>query len=219
MKTVLITGTSRGVGQALAMKFLQEGWQVVGTSTSGKSPIEDSKFKCFKLDLTRPLEIDKTAKKITSIYPKIDILVNNAGVSLETEYNKPINIKQLRDTFEVNVFGFVDFTEHLLPYIKDGGQIVNISSRYGNFNLTIEYDGPAYSMSKAAVNMYTLKLSRSLEKRHIAVFAIHPGWVKTDMGGPDADLEPYQAADQIFSLIMSKPSSGHFLFEGKISDW
>lgn len=219
MKTVLITGTSRGVGLALAKKFLQEGYLVIGTSTSGKSPIKNPKFTCHKLDLTISSEIETLSRKITSSPQKVDILINNAGVSLEPEYNEPLDVKKLRDTLEVNVFGLVDFTQALLPHIKDGGQIISISSRYGNFKLTIEHDGPAYSISKAAVNMYTLKLSRALADRNISVSAIHPGWVKTDMGGPDAELEPYQAAEEVFKLITSSPPTGHFWFEGKIADW
>src|SRR3990167_10375621 len=125
MKIVVITGVSRGIGEALANKFLQEGYGVIGTSTSGKSKINSPNLMMIKLDLSDTVSIKKAGKDIKNTTANIDILMNNAGISADEELGK-IDINVLRKNLEVNLIGLIAFTELLLPIISQNGQIINM---------------------------------------------------------------------------------------------
>ncbi len=215
MKKVLITGVSRGIGKATAQKFLDEGWSVLGTSTSGESVLKHPNLKTYKLDVVSPKSIEKFVGQIGELKDKIDVLVNNAGVYPDREDGTmPISI--LRKTLEVNLIGLADLCERLLPYINRGGHIINISS--GAATIT-EFSGsyvPAYQISKAALNMYTRTLASRLAGKGITVSSFDPGWVKTDMGGKEAPRDP---AEEIYELATSKVDSGYFWRQGKKRSW
>ncbi len=215
MKRALITGTSRGIGKAAAEKFLSEGWSVIGTSTSGNSPISQGALKMFPLDLLKPVSIAGFADIILGGNERIDVLVNNAGVSV-TGGNQ---IEVLRKNLEVNLIGLIDLTERLLPAINDGGHIINVSSGLGSLTAAADSYAPAYSISKAALNMYVKKLAVRLSERHIIVSSVDPGWVKTDMGGSGAQRHPSEAADDIYALAIMEPDSGYFWHRGKKRSW
>ena len=161
MKTVVITGISRGIGKALTHKFLKEGYKVIGTSTSGKTDIKNSNLEVVKLDLSQPPSIKAATGKIVTKTPTISILINNAGVGLD-EMNEEIDMAILRKTLRVNLIGLIDFTEQLLPHIPKGGKIINTSSVMGSLTADIGddvLDCPSYRISKTAVNMYTKTLA------------------------------------------------------------
>lgn len=130
-----------------------------------------------------------------------------------------INIKYLRETLEVNLIGTINFTERIIPLMNLGGHIINISSRAGSLehvDYTLNY--PSYRISKTAINMVTRILAVRLKEK-IKVSSIHPGWVKTDMGGDDASMEPKEAAEDIFKLANSDVESGQFWFKGEKFPW
>lgn len=218
MKKVLITGTSRGIGLALAKKFLEEGWFVIGTSTSGKCPINHKNFDCFTLDLVKKASISNFVKAVQQKYSPIDALVNNAGVALDLD-GKKLDLGLLRKTLEVNLFGLVDLTEQLIPNIVSGGRIVNLSSMMGSLSKFGGGDSPAYRISKTALNMYTRTLADRLKDKKITVSSVHPGWVRTDMGGSNAPKLPDIPAKEIFELVNSDIESGYFWYEGKKHPW
>jgi len=218
MKTVIITGVSRGIGKALAERFLNNGDFVVGTSTKGTADFTHENFLVFQLDLSRSRSIKQCTKKITDLNKKIDILINNAGIWSGTEDDPVIHADQLKRTLEVNVIGTADFTEHLISLVNDGGYIINISSRAGSLANTKDAYYPDYQISKAALNMVTRILAIRLEGK-VIVSSVHPGWVKTDMGGTDADIEPQEAAEDIFKLANSKIETGQFWFKGEKYPW
>lgn len=221
MKIVVISGISRGIGKALANKFLKEGYQVIGTSTSGKVDIKNSNLEIIKLDLSNPECIVGATRKITTKAPKIDILINNAGIGLD-EVNEEIDISILRKTLEVNLIGLIDFTERLLHNISKGGQVINTSSVMASLIADIGndvLDSPSYRISKTAVNMYTKTLASRLKKKGITVSSVHPGWVKTDMGGKDAPRKPEEAANQIFKLATTPHETGLFWYDNEKFSW
>lgn len=224
MKTVLITGVSRGIGKAVAKKFLDNGWFVIGTSTSGLANRDSENLSLIKLDLSDPKSIEEASRAISNQGKKIDILVNNAGVLHEKGNPIKIEMESLRSTLSVNLLGTIDFTEHIIPLINSGGHIVNISSQMGSFQtkeLGARSAGsyPSYRISKAALNMYTHALSGRLEKEGVKVSSIDPGWVRTDMGGPEGERSPEEAAEDVFNLINSDGESGKFWHKGKIREW
>lgn len=218
MKTVVITGVSRGIGRALAEEFLRLGHEVIGTSTTGKNSLTDGHLTMLKLDLSRPESIVRCAGEIIGMEKPIDILINNAGALFDEEESGVV-IEKLRQTLEVNLIGTVDFTERLLASIAHGGHIVNVSSSAGSFGRrATSWEYPSYKISKAALNMYTKTLALRLAPE-ITVSSVHPGWVKTDMGGDDADITPEEAAKDIVTLALKKVESGKFWFQGKEFDW
>ncbi|HEY0010922.1 MAG TPA: SDR family NAD(P)-dependent oxidoreductase [Candidatus Paceibacterota bacterium] len=223
MKTALITGASRGIGRALAKKFLNEGYFVIGTSTGGKLSYENENLASVQLDLASPGSIKECSNEITALGKKIDILINNAGIwagdESEEESPNEVRIDWLRQTLEVNLIGTIDFTQRVLPLISESGHIVNVSSRAGSLGHAHHANYPDYKISKAALNMFTRVLSFQLEGKGIIVSSVHPGWVRTDMGGDDADLSPEEAAEPIFKLATSDVETGQFWFNGEKFQW
>lgn len=218
-KVVFITGASRGIGRALAEKFLLEGDFVIGTSTSGKSSFKDKNLTFLKLDLSSTKSIEKCFQEFIKMNKKINILINNAGMVVEEEVDSAIiNSDYLRKTLEVNIIGTAEFTEKMIPSIKLGGQIVNISSRAGSLgfeNYVLNY--PAYRISKAGLNMVTRVLANRLKKT-IKVSSIHPGSVQTDMN-PEGDISPKESAEDIYNRIITLNETGQFWFKQEKFPW
>lgn len=197
MKTGIITGCSRGIGFAITNLLTENlNYKIIGTSTSGTSPITKSNFETYQLNLSKSDSIDNFIKKIENT--KIDFLINNAGILLENWNDASINIEQLKQTFNVNLFGTIEITEKLIPNFKKDGQIVNITSDWGSFSeKNFDEFQPHYKMSKAALNMYTKLLAKRLEKQQIIVSALDPGWTQTDMGGNEASRKPNDVATDV----------------------
>ncbi len=215
-KIVFITGISRGIGEALAKKFLSEGYIIIGTSTSGRASYSHKNLIILKLDLSSEKSIEKCVEDFKKLDKKIDILINNAG-ALFDEDETQVKLNKLRKTLEINLIGTINLTENLLPSIAPKGKIINISSSAGSLTDQTHSNYPSYSISKAALNMYTRVLSFKL--KDISVNSIHPGWVKTDMGGRDATLTPEESANFIFNKIISLKETGKFWFKDKEFPW
>ena len=220
LKTAFITGVSRGIGKALAERFLSENWEVIGTSTSGKSDINNKNLTILKLDLSISKSIEECVKEFIKLNKKMDILINNAGIWSGEEKNiTALSLNNLRKVLEVNLFGTIDLTERLIKYIKESGKIINISSSAGSLNRIYHSDYPDYSISKTALNMYTRTLAIRLKDKNILVASIHPGWVKTDMGGSDADIYPNESAEEVYKRIIALKETGKFWFKQEEFPW
>jgi len=225
MKTVIITGANGGIGQATAKKFLNEGWKVFGTSLTEQIDFDHENLQSISFDLTDPKSIENTTNTITKAGEKIDVLINCAGVALDS-WDEGVNMDKVRETFEVNLFGLIDFTERILPIINHSGHIVNLSSRYGSFIMPIDNNTSiGYRMAKASLNMYTRFLAFRLKDQNITVSSVNPGWVKTAMGFDGAtenskpDREPEEPAQEIYDLATSDVESGQFWYKGTKQDW
>ncbi len=220
MKTVIVTGASRGIGLATVKKFLAEGWFTIGTSTKGKVDINDKNFVSLALAYPDEKSIDAAIKNIAKIGRKIDVLVNNAAIALD-DIGNDLDTDKLRETLEVNVISTADFTIKLLPFLNVPSHIINISSMAASLGDPIEntWHTPAYKISKTALNMFTRTMARQLQPKNIIVSSLDPGWVKTDMGGPEGERIPEEAADDIYKLAISKVETGKFWLEGKERGW
>ena len=226
MKTVIITGASRGIGLATAKKFLAEGWRVIGTYLNTPLPLQDENLIAIQYDQGNSESIAKLAGQIKDISSHIDALINNAGILLDAN-DKTADSAKIRKTLEVNVVGIIDLTERLLSLFQKGGHIVNLNSGYGSISAPILDDetSAGYRISKAALNMYTRHLAFRLEPRGIIASSLAPGWVKTDMGysvateteGPDRT--PEQAAEDIFQVVATVKETGQFWRLGKKTEW
>lgn len=227
MKTILITGVSRGIGKAETLQFLSEGHTVIGTSIDGTVDFAHERLTIFPLDLSKPASIASCVDQIQKTGVRFDILINNAGALFDDDDTR-VMVDKLRQTLEVNLIGTIDFTERIIHLMNPDGHIVNTSSSAGSLAGATDlrqthypYHYPAYKISKVALNMYTRTLANRLthEGSNIIVSSVHPGWVKTDMGGEEAPMTPVEAAKHICALALSRPESGQFWFKGEKYPW
>jgi len=218
MKTVFITGLSRGIGKALAQKFLEEGWSVLGTSITGEVDFTNEHLRVFRLDLSDDRSIAECAAAVSNSWARLEILINNAGILLD-EGEPSIVIDKLRGTLQVNLIGAIDLTQRLLHLINKGGHILNISSSAGSLTTLHHGDYPAYKISKAALNMFTSWLAFTLKDK-ITVSSVHPGRVRTDMGGGEGDMDPPEAAEYIYATATKQDiETGQFWYKGEKFPW
>jgi len=213
-QTILITGANRGIGLALTRELLEQGHKVIATSrdpdaSSGlkelEIPYHDALF-IVKLDVTSDALVREAARVVAEKYPAIDVLVNNAAVFPEegNESIVEIDLAHFETAFDTNVTGTVRVTRAFLPLLEKAKvpRIVNISSGAGSVSDKDDHGYYAYSTSKAALNMVTRAIAAELRPRKICVVALSPGWVKTDMGGPNAPLTPAESARSIAGTIV-----------------
>ncbi len=219
MKYGIVTGSSRGIGLAtVELLTKQPSFKVIGSSTSGNNPLDHSNFKCLKLDLSNNDSINKFVENLGDI--KLDFLINNAGILLEKWDVSAIEMNQLKQTFNINVFGTIELTEKLLPLFNSKAHIINITSDWGSFSeQNFDAFQPHYKMSKAALNMYTKLLAKRLQGKNITVSSLDPGWTQTDMGGKVAPRLPQDVAMDILNLLNNDVETGQFWHRGKVRNW
>lgn len=209
--TVLITGTGRGLGYSLAGEYLKKGNTVYGLNKSDTPEMKflakeySGRFHPVKCDITSEKAVSKAARKILEETTAIDLLINNAGIHREKPFTdtNEFDAKIVRDTFEVNAIGPFLITKYFHEAVTRGKRkvFVNISSEAGSIGTCWRDREYGYCMSKAALNMLSVILQNKLKPFGVKVLAIHPGWMRTVMGGADADLDPGKAAEDIVSAI------------------
>ncbi len=183
-KTILITGSSRGIGKEIAKKFLENGAIVIGVSKDKnlKNIIKKkNKYKHYFCDLSQKEHIKITLEKIIKKFKKIDILVNNAGVTIETTKSEIENIDNFNRTMQINLTAAYIFSNTIVKKMitkKQGGSIINISSIGGELGFP---NNPAYISSKSALIGLTRSFARDYGKYNINCNAVLPGYFKTDM--------------------------------------
>jgi NAD(P)-dependent dehydrogenase (short-subunit alcohol dehydrogenase family) len=222
---VFITGTDKGLGFSLVSRFLRAGWQVfagVYMTTENLQVLEqefDTRLVSVPLDVANVESIAAARNQITAQIQALDILINNAAVYLPPKPIRSLAELDLTDghleaSVNVNSFGPLRVTQQFLPLLDKGTRklIINISSEagsIGNCRRTSEF---AYCMSKAALNIQSRILQNALTSQGFQVLAIHPGWMRTDMGGPEADIDPSEAAGRIFELALKPRSTGEPMY-------
>ncbi|POM79484.1 Short chain dehydrogenase [Phytophthora palmivora] len=224
-KTVLITGSTRGIGLALATHYTEAGWNVIGTARATSNTdklLALSPFKIVTMDTSDEASVAEAADKLQGV--TIDLLINNAGTGWLTDI-VPASKKLLMNTFEVNAVGPFLVTRALQPNLqlaaRDHGfaSVVQLSSLLGSVasntenNAFIFRDQVAYSSSKAALNMVTRSLAVDLREKDIAVVAIHPGYVGTELTAGQGPLNPADVAGAISDIVakLTLKDTGKFL--------
>lgn len=207
---IVITGASRGLGLALCKEALLRGWEVIALCRNISPQLaelnEQERIRCLSIDMGDPESIEARAKQILLEEVELDGIVNNAGVVLGREETiETLSLEDVRKSMEINVYGPMLLVQRLLPLLCKSKEIgvINISSSAGALKGTRTIDYP-YSISKAALNMFTEKLRKQLLPVGAHVAAVHPGWMKTDLGGEDAAVLPKEVAVHILDMLCGK---------------
>jgi len=211
-KVALVTGANRGLGLETCRRLAQQGYKVILTSRDemkGKQAVaalaeEGVEVDFHLLDVTDSGSIQLLDAFIRREYKRLDVLVNNAGVFLDKGDGSSVfkvATSTIRSTMEVNVFGPLMLIQMFVPLMKEQGygRVVNVTSGMGQLSeMGGEYT--AYRISKTALNALTRIVAAEIGDANVLVNAVCPGWVKTDMGGPNAHREVEEGVDTIVWL-------------------
>lgn len=214
---VLITGANRGLGQSLVEKFLTEGWNVF----AGERPLDKAATRVVDasgsltrvgLDVVDVASVARAVRHVAERAKGLDVLINNAAVNPSPDSGAPIgelDFDAIKYTYDVNAIGPLRVIQGFLPLLESGSRklIINVSSEAGSLQRSCRDRTYGYCMSKAAMNMQTTMLDRGLKSRGFNVLSIHPGWMRTDMGGKNAALDPRESADAMYRIIAAADSS------------
>jgi NAD(P)-dependent dehydrogenase (short-subunit alcohol dehydrogenase family) len=232
VSTVVITGANRGLGLELARAFAAHGDAVIAgcRNPAGASELDAVTDQVHAVDMGDRQSIDAFVSAIGD--QTVDVLVNNAGLdarNLGADDSERDVLVQSPDhivgQFEVNAVGPLLLARGLLPQLRRAAtpRIVNVSSQVGSMEVGRNMGRDVgYSVSKSALNMVTVKLAARLHDEGIVVIALHPGYLRTSMGGAAAAMDPDDAARQIVTLVdgLSIADSGSFRrWDGTIHPW
>ena len=232
-RNVLVTGANRGLGLALVRQVLARGERVVATCRQpGKATALNAlageypgRLHVLPLDVAEPKSRAELVRELPLVLGeagRIELLLNNAGVLHSGERFGHLEQATLEDSLRINAVGPFLLAEALAPHLADGAKVANLSSVMGSIATRVEFRSPGYCASKAAQNMLNVQLARALAPRGIVVLALHPGWVRTDMGGEAAELAPDEAAAGLLRVIdgAGAAESGQFLdWRGQSVPW
>ncbi|HEY4973344.1 MAG TPA: SDR family oxidoreductase [Steroidobacteraceae bacterium] len=239
-QTALVTGANKGIGLETARQLAQRGIHLlVGARDRNKSEAavaelrsEGLSAEAIVIDVISEESIRRALDEVASRHQSLDILVNNAGVLLDDSTKPPSQqtLEVWRRTYEANVFGVVAVTRAFLPLLRQApaARIVNVSSILGS--LTLHSDpssrvygssSVAYDSSKTALNAWTISLAIELRQTPIKVNAVHPGHVKTDMGGQAAPMQIVDGARSSVEMatLAADGPTGSYVHLGKSLPW
>lgn len=209
---ILITGANRGLGLALTRILLDKGHRVFALNRGESGEIEQlrqiypNRLLVFRLDLRNEAAIANAVNEISKHTDSLDISISNAAIQLESHRPEieDTDFDAISQTFEVNSIVPLKLAKHVLPLLLKGKKklLVSISSEAGSITACWRTSEYGYTMSKAALNMQSRILQNRYAKENLKVLAIHPGWVRTDMGGPQAHLSPEESATAIATLVL-----------------
>ncbi|NGN91743.1 SDR family NAD(P)-dependent oxidoreductase [Nocardioides sp. KC13] len=220
MKVALVTGASRGIGEATARRLAQSGAHVILTARRAEDleaevdrlNQQGHSASALQLDVTDEDSVQRAADQVAATYGRLDVLVNNAGVLPEATNADPaevVDLQMFRTTYETNLLGAVAVLEAFLPLIRksEAGRIVNVTTTMASLadqtNPESPYYGmvvPAYQSSKAALNNVTIALAKALVDTPVKVTSVCPGFVQTDLTPINRDNAPI-TADQAAEVV------------------
>ena len=219
-KTVVITGSNRGIGLSFSALYKAKGWQVIALCRKSSTQLDAVGVRVVEgVDVSDDgvAELLRTALAGVSI----DLLINNAGI-LRNEVLGDLDFASIHEQFEVNTLGPLRITEALCGQINGSGKVAVITSRMGSVTDNSSGGRYGYRMSKAALNIAAVSLARDLAPRGIAVAILHPGLVGTEMIGGYGDITPDQAAQRLADRIdgLTMENSGTFWHSnGEVLPW
>jgi NAD(P)-dependent dehydrogenase (short-subunit alcohol dehydrogenase family) len=230
MKNFFISGASRGIGLGLAETALSQGNRVIaGVRNFASSPrLQDLKIKHGEKLLVVELDLQNSAslvhiEKLAATLGIIDVLINNAGIMEEYDQTlENLTIAALEKVMWVDAIAPVALTQALIPALKLSTHpvVINITSGLGSLAYCDAAVCYGYRMAKAALNMFTRTLS--FDPIGVTAVALHPGWVRTDLGGPGAPVEVSDSVAGLYKIIdsvTSKDNGKFYDYLGKELPW
>lgn len=226
MTTYLLTGATRGIGLEFARQLSQRGKEAVILATA-RDPGKHAELarlvhEVLPLDVADPASIDALPGLLKD--RPIDVLINNAGVSSDQRSVADLSMAELQRVFAVNSFGPMLVVQKALANLRKGDRkvIFNISSQLGSITNNKGGSSYPYRASKTALNQLTVSLSSELAGEGFCCVVAHPGWVRTDMGGPNATLSPEESVRSMLKVIdglTGKDSGKFFNYDGAPLPW
>ena len=228
-RRLFLTGANRGIGLALVAEAVQRGYRVFAgvrqpqraAALQALAEAHPRQVIPIPIDVTDVASIQAAADVVQAQTDALDVLINNAGVFPRGERLDNLQPETMLHTYHVNSVGPMIVTQHFRPLLHRNARILNITSQLGSITLHLS-NHYSYNSSKAALNMLTRILASELRPAGVIAVVVHPGWVKTDMGGPAAPVTPEASARGILTLAekLTLDDSGEFFtWEGKRHPW
>ena len=225
--TVLVTGANRGLGLEFVKQYATDNYEVIACvrklnkkDSLHKLQASYKNISIFELDIQNFLSIDQLAKILKK---PIDILINNAGVYPDSSIDH-IDYDVWLDAFKINTLAAFKMTIAFLPHLKKGDlkKVASLTSKMGSIDDNSGGGEYLYRSSKAALNMVMKSLSIDLKPYNLSLITLHPGWVRTDMGGPNGLIDAYESVAGMKRQIekLSVKTTGQFIaYDGKKIPW
>jgi len=229
-KIALITGANRGIGLEIGKQLLAKDFTVVFTMRNmaiGRPIVNDIRKEYKKawfhqLDVSEEQSIADVVTYFEEVCERLDILINNAAILHDENHaSVQVSLQDMRKTMETNLYGPMMLTRAMIPFLKnsDDPRVINLSSTMGQLS-TMGAGYGAYRISKTALNALTVIQSKELARDEIKVNSMCPGWVKTEMGGPNATRSLNEGAETaVWLATSSKIPSGKFFKDKKEIPW
>ncbi|HLO77743.1 MAG TPA: SDR family oxidoreductase [Magnetospirillum sp.] len=222
MPAILITGANRGLGLEFARQYAADGWRVLATvrdPLSGRAA-SDAGAEVYVTDVADPASIQRLKSSLAGV--ELDIVLNNAGVYGQNQSFGAVDPEGFMRVMRTNALAPLMVAEALVDNLVGRKIIASVSSLMGSIAENSSGNFYAYRASKAALNMVMKTLALDLASRGITAVALSPGWVRTDMGGPDAPLDPQTAIAGMRAVLdkVTPSDSGKFFhFDGRELPW
>jgi hypothetical protein len=222
-QVALVTGATRGIGAEIAAQLADLN-ATVYAGARGIDDITAPSQRPIQLDVIEDRTVEAAIDRITDEVDRLDILVNNAGVFDQADSLSAMSMDAFDRTLAVNLRGPTLVTRQALPLLleQEGGRVVNLSSGLGQFTGGEMAGGyPAYRISKVGLGGLTAYLHAEYATEGLLANAVCPGWVRTDMGGPNAERSPEKGAETPVWLSRFEPGSpgGRFWRDRQVIDW
>jgi NAD(P)-dependent dehydrogenase (short-subunit alcohol dehydrogenase family) len=240
-QVALVTGSNRGIGFEIVKQLAMKKIEVILTSrnpANGEAAVRKLARQGIKnvvpmeLDVTDQVSVDRVLDKVEKSFGRLDILVNNAAILIDKDNNvtaSNADLETVKATLETNLIGAWRMCKAFIPLMKKNGygRIVNVSSGSGQFEYMATSGGhwPAYSVSKTSLNALTVMLASEMKgtnnNNNILVNAVCPGWVRTDMGGPNAtrSVEEGAATPVWLATLPDGGPTGYNFYDKKQISW
>ena len=238
VETVMVTGSSRGIGLELVRQSLERGRRVIAASRASSPELDAvgaahrDRFILVRMDPGDEESIISARKSLEGRVDVLHLLINNAGVYSKWSENwnadatlfDTVTRDELMDVYRINAVGPMLVIQHFLNLLRHSrrGRILNLSSLLGSVSVRTSPGDYAYSASKAALNIMTRALAAELTPDGIVAIVITPGWVRTEMGGRAAPLTPRESAEGILDVAgrLTPRDAGRFIdYQGEEQPW
>jgi short-subunit dehydrogenase len=228
MSTVLITGSNRGLGYEFVKQYSENGFNVLACCRNKNNAkeleelsITSNKIKVYELDVGNVKAIKSLSQQLQN--EKIDVLINNAGIYRSSTVGN-INYDEWVESFKINTIAPYQIIENFLNQIinSDLKKVVSVTSKMGSIDDNTSGGSYIYRSSKTALNSMMKCLTHDLKNQGVATLTLHPGWVRTDMGGPGGWIDSFESVQGMIKQIdkLTIDDSGKYLdYAGKSINW